>query len=381
MSGIKKRVLLNGSTMFDGGGMQVLLNFISDSLRQSSNIEWYYLLSKRAEKFLGEIGVSLPEEKTFILEKSPTNPIYWLPQFLKFKAWERKLDFDIVYSISSPSYFFFRAKEVQRITNPYLTNANRFSFEVLPRSLRLKWKIKFWIQKIFLSKSDYFITQTNLIKSKLGLHFYSKNKPVEIVPNAVSTFFLTETSERLPKQNWIFCIATANWHKNIHQLGEVAWHLRELNQSLDFKFITTIDHESEIFKILRRRTLELQLEDRFIHLGRVPQVKCREYYLKSKVTFLPSILEVFSASIIESIHFKTPVLTTDLNFNRELILNSEYLFQPNDWREAAEKLSRFLGEPDFGEVMIKSVSSSLDLISSAEAFQKTEEVLLKFTQH
>ena len=94
----KPRVLLNGSTMFDGGGMQVLINFIADSLIQDSKIDWYFFISKKVKEDLDNLGIDIPLEKTLVLDKSPSNPISWIPQFLAFKEWEKSKKFDLVYS-------------------------------------------------------------------------------------------------------------------------------------------------------------------------------------------------------------------------------------------------------------------------------------------
>jgi glycosyltransferase involved in cell wall biosynthesis len=373
----KPKVLLNGSTMHDGGGMQVLINFIADLLSRDSRFDWYFFISKRVKENLDELGIVIPGEKTLVLEKSPANPLSWIRQFFVFKRWENKKNFDLVYSISAPSYFFFKAKEVQRIANAYLANPNEFAFRVLPPATRLMWRIKFLIQKIFLFKSDYFITQTNLVKRRLENQFYSKNKLIEVVPNAVSKSFLTVNEEDSKKEDHIFCIATANWHKNIHQLGEVALLLKKLLPNLDFKFLTTIDKTTKIFKVLQARTRSLDVDKHFIHLGRISQAESKKYYLRSKVTFLPTYLEVFSASIIESIHFGTPVLTTNFDFNRELISDERFLFQPGDWSQAALILSKLLTDPGLRNEMVQSISGGIDSISSEEAFQKTEEILTK----
>lgn len=373
----KPRVLLNGSTMHDGGGMQVLTNFIADSLTQESKIDWYFFISKRVKENLDELRIDIPLEKTLVLEKSPANPLSWIWQFFVFKSWEKKKNFDLVYSISAPSYFFFKAKEVQRIANAYLANPNEFAFSVLPPAMRLAWRIKFLIQKVFLCKSDYFITQTNLVKKRLESKFFSRNKLIEVVPNAVSKSFLTGDEQNSKKLDHIFCIATANWHKNIHQLGEVASLLKKLLPNSDFKFLTTIDKTTKIYKVLEARTRSLGVENHFIHLGRISQAESKKHYLSSKVTFLPTYLEVFSASIIESIHFGTPVLTTNFDFNRELISDERFLFQPGDWSQAALILSQLLVDSGLRNEMVQSISRGIDPISSEEAFQKTEEILTR----
>ena len=376
----KPKVLLNGSTMFDGGGMQVLVNFILELQSQESQIDWYYLITERVEFFLNVYLIKLPINKKLVLRKSPSSISAWFTGFYEFKKWEKEIEFDLVYSISSPSYFFFKSKEIQRITNPYIANPNEWGYKALPFKTMILRNAKTKFQELFLKKSDLLITQTNLAKNNLIKKFSSISMKVEVVPNAISSLFISNDFGSLPKENYIFCIGAANWHKNIHLLPEVALKLKNFKPELKFKFLTTLDKESVIFHILVKNSLKLGVEDYFIHLGRISQLECKEYYLRSKVTFLPTCLEVFSASIIESIHFKTPVLTTNLDFNRELIGNSKFLFQSGNWDQAAQMLFKFLTDPNYGYEMLESVSKELKVITSFTALKKTEQLILEIIE-
>ena len=53
---------------------------------------------------------------------------------------EAKIQPDLVYSITAPSYFKFHAPEVMRFTNPWVTHPNKFAWSILS----LKEKIQYF---------------------------------------------------------------------------------------------------------------------------------------------------------------------------------------------------------------------------------------------
>ena len=79
---------------------------------------------------------------------------------------------------------------------------------------------------------------------------------------------------------------------------------------------------------------------RINNLGRVPVSETPHLYGQSHMTFLPSLLEVFSAVYPESLSTGTPLVTTDLRFARDVCKDAAAYFEPTNARSAAEQIIR-----------------------------------------
>lgn len=344
------KILINtiSTKRYAGGAFQISLNFIKRSLSwNDSSIEWHYLVSKDVDSQLRKDG--------FVIDSNyyvyPTQPN--IHTYLKVKKSIRKIEDsikpDVVYSISAPSYFTFKSKEVMRFTNPWVSHPNPYAWNILSPKERIKMKLYIFLQKCILRKVKYFITQTNLVKTNLTKLFHLPSDNIRVVPNVLPAYFLNESTAHISYEDnniHIACIANNTKHKNLDIIPEVIKILREKHQIQNVIFHLSIPKKSAIWKIIEKRLDIYGIQDRVRTHGRVSQKELAEIYRHCDISFLPTLLEVFSASGLEAAYFNLPIIATDFDFNREIFQDNCIYFKPTDAVDAAEKIADYINNKD-----------------------------------
>jgi len=332
------KILLNASTIKVGGGLFVTVNFIKESLSSFRNLEWHYLISDVVHSELMKATVELPNDKFSVIGQSPAKILGRKETVQKIKGIESKINPDIVYSIGSPSYVNFHTTEVQRLTNPYITHPNKYAINSYGTIDKVKIQLKSFIQRRIISKSKYFVTQSNTAKRGILKLTNGSEADVAVIPNSLSEVFKSDDGKNEPSdENYIFCLAAPYPHKNIHEIPRIARKL--LDKKFDnFKFVVTIPEDDLILDSFHKKCIDFGVSNRILNLGKITQAECKNWYLKSKLVFLPTYLETFSATILEALYLKVPIVTTDFGFNRDVAGNYALYFNPGNWDMAVDQI-------------------------------------------
>ena len=88
------------------------------------------------------------------------------------------------------------------------------------------------------------------------------------------------------------------------------------------RFHVTMPQNSTVWGTIRTRLEESNLQDRVINHGRMSQEELSVLYRQAQMMFLPTLLEVFSASIIEAMYFDMKIVASDFPFNSTVIGDS-----------------------------------------------------------
>ena len=80
-------------------------------------------------------------------------------------------------------------------------------------------------------------------------------------------------------------------------------------------------------------------------IGQVPHARLAELYHAASVVLLPSLLESFSATYVEAMHFGVPLVTSDLDFARAVCGDAALYADPLDPVALAVAVGRVLNEP------------------------------------
>lgn len=372
----KIKILLNATTINVGGALFVTINFIRETLINPDNIDWYYIVSKEVKSELNNLGMELPLERFSICPNSPAKFRKHYRAKNSILTLERQLNPDLVFSIGSPSYINFQSKEVHRLTNPYITHLNKFALKCYPIFNRIKILLKTLIQRNILRNSRFFITQT--LQAKTGIINLTQTSPenVRVIPNSISrTFASIRPKVFEERENYIFCLAATYPHKNINKIPFIAHLMREKIKDLNFKFILTIPEGDAMEIEIDQLAEKYNVLDYVANVGKLTQEQCKYYYEVSKVTFLPTYLETFSATLIESMQSKVAIVTTNFDFNKEICGNSASYFNPGDWNTAAKKIIELLIDENQNRRLTEKGSLLLNKFAS---FEKNYNLMTEF---
>ena len=117
--------------------------------------------------------------------------------------------------------------------------------------------------------------------------------------------------------------------------------LKELEESYgikNYRFHITLPQSSPVLPVIEKKIKEFGFEDRIVNHGNLKQQDLAILYRSCKISFLPSVLEVFSASTIESMYFQLPTVATNLSFNTEVFADSCLYYTPKNFKGAASQI-------------------------------------------
>ena len=356
------RILVNtiSTKKHSGGAYQIAYNFLMKTL-EHQEVEWIYVVSSDLDEILPE---PMKERKNYHV--FPTQPDYrhtYKKVKAELKELERKEKPDVVYSITSPSYFTFETAEVMRFTNPWVTHPNKYSWTSMSLFNRLKTRLYCWNQRRMMRKASFFVTQTETTKKGIMRITGVPSENVKVVNNVLPQIF--KSLPKTPKEqdgNWIdvACVGAPVPHKNFDILTAVVKELKTLGIE-NVRFHVTIPMGNPLLSKYKKELGSLGLSDRIVTHGRCTQVELAEMYRKCQLCFLPTLLEVFSASTLEAMNFRLPVVATDFDFNSEVMWDSCLYYEPMNAKDAAIQIKKYVESKELREEMKNKMDERLKL--------------------
>ncbi len=337
-------ILVNGSVIKKGGAVQVYVNFIRSSSIYIENI--FFIVNKIILPEIEEL-VSKHSKNFFIIDQSPSHPIYGYKSRKMLKKIEKEVNPTFVYSIGYPSYVRFTSLEIGRLTNPWLI----FNIFDLPwNKLPLKQKIIYFItilyQSLLISKDSILITQTEFARISIARRYYLFDTNIFVIPNSPGERFFLKKHEdlildRFSLPNSIFCISADYYHKNLEIIPLVAYNLKKMGLD-EFTFYITLDFNSPILELILKKAIRLNVSDKIINLGKLKLNELNQYYSMAKICFFPTLLEVSSVSFIEASSYGIPIIASKNIYNYELCGEFAAYFENENHISAAESLNLIL---------------------------------------
>lgn len=361
-----------------GGAFQISQNFMLKSL-EHSDVEWFHITSQDVDDAIGENFAHLKGTHYFVF---PTQPDF-RGSYKRIKKLvaelEAKIQPDVVYSITAPSYFTFRTREVMRFTNPWVTHPNKYSWSTLPLKTKLNYFLYGLNQKRLMRAAYAFVTQTETTKEGIMRITGRPTDKVKVVNNVLPGVFKTLNKTPLVEDNWIniACVGNPVPHKNFDIIPYVIDELAKIG--LDHvRFHTTIPSNSPMSQIVVTKTEEMGYHNRVINHGRITQQELAEMYRRCQFCFLPTLLEVFSASTLEAMYFNLPIVATDFPFNTEVLADACLYYEPKNPKDAAAKFAKMISDKDLQSTMCERMQRQLAIYGDYDAhFNAIKEYLIQ----
>jgi glycosyltransferase involved in cell wall biosynthesis len=356
----KSRILVNGSTLLVGGGIQVGVTFIEYAFNiYRDDFEFLFIVAKPLYDNLPP-NIQL-ESNVISFKVSPSSIFRGRSIRREIKRLERNFDPDIIYSIGFPSYIMFKAPEIGRYTNPWEINSPPLPWHTIENSKKLKIFLGIQYRLLWARNAEYYETQTEAAKAGIIRKLGVDSSKVMVIPNSPNPIFVNHESfsvfTKVHKVK-IFCLSAAYKHKNLEIIPFVASHLR-VKFNIDAEFILTIPDGSPIAKNVEEKAKQLNVTDMICNIGKINLETCLEWYKKSNLVFLPSLLEVFSATYVEAFSMKRPIVTTDLDFARDVCGDAAVYFNSGSSEDAANRIAELCHNSELQLEMVKRGSERL----------------------
>lgn len=373
------KILVNAicAKKYAGGGFQISLNFVRTALADTrKNVDWYFLLSDHVADALSLHG----NDKIFILPAQPDFTGTYLFVKKEIRRIENKVNPDVVYTIVAPSYFLFKSKEVMRYTNPWVAHPNSFAWNTLDVKGKIRNYVYTMIHKTLLRKCHYFITQADYTAKCIAKIAHVPEKNVCIIKNVLPAVYKSMDSSPIKDDKWInvTSVAASFPHKNLDIIPEVLNVLENKFGISNVRFHVTMPNDSAVWNTIEDRLTITNMTERVVNHGRMNQMELSTLYRSAQIMFLPTLLEVFSASIIEAMYFDLKIVASDFPFNSNVIGNAGLLFKPTDAMDAAEKIVQIIKSPKLQNELSHRMEDKLKEYSDYQIhFDNTKDFLMK----
>ena len=281
-------------------------------------------------------------ENTFTLPvKGLKNPSFMISAFLKTKFMKGN---DIVHAHNLPSALSMKHTSGKKI----LTLHGVYSKQIDVLHGKTLSNISTLYEKYALVWADA-IT----VVSKESYDYYTKlGFKVSLVPNAIDISSLPKKKERLYDKQIIFA-GRLSKEKGISDLIEVS---RNLPKDIHLLILGSGPEEEKIREVTKLHSN--------IHLmGHVEKERTVSLISGSDILIQPSLVEGISSTLLEAMACKTPIITTNIGGNNELLENNKsgIMIEPNSPQKILEKLIELLSDRQ------KSINLS------EEAFNKVQK--------
>lgn len=362
-----------------GGAFQISSNFILESL-EHSDIEWYWWVSNDLDVVIGDKFQEYRGKRYFVFPNQPDFMRTYFKVRKELKNLEQKIQPDLIYSITAPSYFKFSTLEVMRFTNPYITHLNKYAWSLVPLKRKIRNYIYIAFQKRMISKTKYFVTQSQTCKEGLMRITGVEDSHIQVVSNVLPAAYRSAERSHLPTDDkWIdvACVGAPFFHKNFDILPDLILELHRLNID-NVRFHVTIPDDKPMYCIMKQRLKKYSLTDRVISHGRCTQQYLVDVYRKCRLCYQPTLLEVFSASAIEAMYFQLPTVASELPFNQEVFQDSCLYYEPKNAVEAAKQFARLVKNEALQTELCKRMEKRLEVYGNyGNHFISTKDFLIE----
>jgi len=187
--------------------------------------------------------------------------------------------------------------------------------------------------------------QTPIAKERFSKTFNFPSNQIKIMPNAISEFIEVPEVEIVKPNIYehdayfnLFFLTSYYPHKNLEILIKIFKKHREKLHGI--RCIITISGE-QYHKKAQNFLNDVEkndLQEYILNAGPLEQKELAGYFYHSDALFFPTLLESFSATYLEAMHFGVPILTSDLDFARNICDDAAVYFDPWDPGDIVEKI-------------------------------------------
>lgn len=210
-----------------------------------------------------------------------------------------------------------------------------------------------------LSATSLVFCQTRTICEHFRKSYQFAGK-VSVMPSAVSeltskgdTSARPTVFERLRGRFVLLCVSKYYAHKNIESLVDLM--LRHGEALNDVTIILTVAADQHpAASGLMKRLNDPRLGDRLVNVGPIDPSEVAAYFSHSAGLILPTLLETFGLPYLEAMQFGRPILTSDLDFARDVCGPAARYFDPHDPKSIRDAILELKGSPARRDALVEA---------------------------
>jgi glycosyltransferase involved in cell wall biosynthesis len=328
------RVAIIAHALRNGGGISIGKNTIAVLRKLAPSNE--YFISIPANLGYEEICDGLPDHQVSIFDHNSNLACRYIYEAVKLPKIITEFNANIVLCLGNVAIKGIDAQQILLLHNAYYV----YDYNNLGRKIKIKEKILFLLQRYRfrsdLKRVHLLICQTKTMMRRVSAAYNYRGRS-EVIPNAVSIeqldkdenykFPISVTGARQERR--LFYLTSYYTHKNIESIVDLFDKKRDALR--DYVVILTFDPacNGEAIRLMEKIN-KIGLSDKIINVGPLSQRELAQYYTQSYALFMPTLLESFSSTYIEAMHYGLPILTSDFDFAREICGDAAIYFDPWD---------------------------------------------------
>lgn len=178
---------------------------------------------------------------------------------------------------------------------------------------------------------------------------YAPQARLALLPNAVSRFAVAHEAAPPPlpassaAKFKLLCLTRYYPHKNLEILAELFEQHREALRDVAVVLTIAADQMPPAEALLAR-IKRGGLEENLVNVGPVQQAQLPGLYRSCDALILPTVLESFSGTYLEAMQFGTPILTSEMDFAREICGDAAHYFDPFDTARIRDAILALRGD-------------------------------------
>jgi glycosyltransferase involved in cell wall biosynthesis len=278
----------------------------------------------------------------------------YLPRLIK------EFDPDIVWALGNLGLQKPPCKQAILIHQPHLVYSSRhYGKMCFSERVKIMCLVKHWVRRS-LKHTDMIFCQTPIMCERFSRSFKYPVSNIEIMPNAVSRFSQVDKQDAdLPevfksKDYYnLFFLTKYYAHKNLEILIEL--FLKYPKELENVRCIITIsDDQHPSVPSFLSDIRKYNLQEQIVNVGPLDQMELQGYFLNSDALLFPSLLESFSGTYLEAMHFGLPILTSDLDFAHYICGDSALYFDPWNSSDIKDKIITLKNNHSLQKTLISS---------------------------
>jgi len=338
-------LLFNVSNLRYGGGISVARGLLEAiiPLRRQDNI---YIIAPHHKDYeqlaaAGHVSVICVPERFH-----RSWPVKYYYNQVVFRRLVARYHIDKVMSLGNIAFPAGDVPQLLLLQNAWPVYPDSVAWQVLDRKAALYNKMmNAWTEKN-LQHASLYALQTTIMQERFCKQYnISKDKTV-LLPNAMT---ITADRHMQPAPcdgHTIRLLLLSKYypHKNFDILLPLAKLIRQ--QRRDITITVTIDpSESAAGKAFLQQLKDLQLDGIVLNAGNIPAAQLAGIYGSHDALLFPTLLESFSGTYIEAMHYGLPVFTSGLDFARGICGDAAFYFDPLNAEDILHTVTTAFSQP------------------------------------
>lgn len=338
------KVLVDCVPLAVGGGVQVAVGLLAN-LQTQNSVTWKAVLPNTLKPALPD-ALRCDLRLRFVDRSYPVSPLWLGFRLSEIEAEESP---DVVFTVFGPAYFRAKAPHLVGFAIPHLIYDPEPWMPRPPPLVRLGNIVR----RLLIRRADHVVVETETARQRLTLRCDIASERISVIQNSFNPL-LRRIEDSPPRPQTLVVLTPSAWypHKRLEFIPDIAASVRRRRPDLPFEFRLTLDSSSPSWATISARAATLGVADAIHTLGVLRVTDLPQAYASANMVLLPTIREVSTAVYPESFFFRRPLVTTDIDFARELCGNAALFASAQDAEAFANALIEIATKPAVAQQLI-----------------------------